>query len=286
MTSTRKIFLFCYEKEEIQNISLPSGIYLVEAWGASGGGANAGRGAFVRGILPLKTRTRLFFNIGGKGTSPTTKGSVIMRGGYNGGGNGGKSVSSVYYSGSSGGGATDVRLSKELNTRILVAAGGGGCPGKSLGGISDKGGYGGDLEGGLGQVFDEFKNMVKPATQTSGYSLGNGQDGRSSKRGANDGAEGNGGAGGGYYGGYSLQEQGLNTRAGGGGGSSYANPLYFIHVEMFSGANNIILPYGGTSIGNPDSGFLRIYSIVLSSSIRISSFNPFSLLICISYQCI
>ena len=99
-------------KEEAQELTLPyKGIYQIEAIGAKGGTADShvvgGNGSHVIGSVELNKHDKLTIYTGGTN-------------GYNGGGSGNSLQGN-------GGGASDVRLNgKELNNRILVAAGGGG----------------------------------------------------------------------------------------------------------------------------------------------------------------
>ncbi len=109
------------------------GWYKIELWGAGGGGATGGKGAYTSGLIYLDANTHLYFYIGKKGGTSAA------------GVNNGGPASGGYYG---GGGETDVRLEsgnsnddRSMKTRIMVAAGGGGAKG------STKGGNGGDLQG-------------------------------------------------------------------------------------------------------------------------------------------
>ena len=82
--------IFSFGEPLTENITLKSGIYLFEAWGATGGGKEGGKGAFVCGTLILQKEQTFQVNIGGKGESPSEKGPVNIPGGFNGGGDGGK----------------------------------------------------------------------------------------------------------------------------------------------------------------------------------------------------
>ena len=256
---------FRYDRDEPQEITLNKGFYLVEAWGASGGGEYGGKGAYVRATLSLHKILTLFAYVGGKGKSPPKPGVALTPGGYNGGGAGGQACSNSYYSGSSGGGATDLRLNHSLDSRLLVAAGGGGSAYSTYSQRFFKGGYGGDDTGGLGEILPACNYTVEPATQTSGNPEGKGQDGRNSSQYYDSGAEGNGGGGGGYFGGLSIQFEGKNTISGGGGGSSFINQTLFTRRQMFAGYKYIFLPNGTQSIGNPDDGYLRITMLSIIS---------------------
>jgi hypothetical protein len=116
------------------------GVYQIEVWGAQGGnnlvGANqstvfsGGKGGYTRGNVYLSAGQQLFVYVGGMPTS------------YVGGYNGGASVKNTEYTsqfGAAGGGASDVRLvsgawdaTASLNSRIIVAGGGGGAGSRGL----------------------------------------------------------------------------------------------------------------------------------------------------------
>ena len=108
----------------VQIFTVPcTGSYNLEAWGASGYTYNnySGYGAYTSGVVNLVKDQKIYVYVGGAGSTAT---SGIIPGGYNGGG------SSAGYSDNnqgSGGGATDFRLDSTVNSRIMVAAGGGGC---------------------------------------------------------------------------------------------------------------------------------------------------------------
>ncbi len=141
-----KIFKYTGRGEEV---TLETGKYQIEAWGASGGGyesdlnsTTGGKGSYVKGIFDITEQTTLYVYVGGKGTEYTDTNE--NNGGYNGGGDS--------YNGYGGGGASDVRLlkgeandTKSLLSRILVAAGGGGSSKGKNGNIYGIGGAGGDM---------------------------------------------------------------------------------------------------------------------------------------------
>ena len=233
-------------KDEAYEIHLVPGKYLLEAYGASGGGEESvyttardptsedclsqtdvekflgntecvkhnsqpGSGGYSRGILTLKHAASLYILTGGQGTYTAGE----HKGGFNGGGS--ACSFSKSFAGS-GGGATDFRLFRNsLYTRILVAGGGGGCDDAYLSELNPRGsndGSGGS--GGLtGQALwnngtyygEEFETNT-----TNGFAFGQGQ--RSSS--CSDGEKA--GAGGGFFGGYSIN----NNSAGASGGSSFA----------------------------------------------------------------
>ena len=198
-----------------QTFSVPStGKYLIELWGAEGGGDYSGKGAYTYGYINLTKGLNLYVFVGSKGGDGTN--DVVGTAGYNGGGSGGNHCSNTVINGHGGGGATDVRLvggnwndTQGLRSRIMVAAGGGG------GYHWDAGGAAGGLTG-----YNTAANKIQVATQTSS-SFGIGQTGGSKSSFDNQGAEGNCGGGGGYYGGGASTQTGSYSNAGGGGGSSF-----------------------------------------------------------------
>ena len=124
----------------VQQYTTPiTGKYKIECWGAKGGndprneGALPGKGAYTSGYINITSGKQLFLYVGGVGNSNYSQANY---GGWNGGGT--SSSNQHLYFPSGGGGATDVRLIKHsgsdgwsgtssLRSRIMVAAGGGGC---------------------------------------------------------------------------------------------------------------------------------------------------------------
>ena len=205
--SLSKILEFGYSGK-CEEVTLPSGTYMIECWGAQGGGTIGGKGAYTRGVLSLDKDETLFLYVGST-TSDST-------GGYNGGG------SKALYG---GGGATDVRLvggdwndSKSLASRIMVAAGGGGA---DL--FGHQGGHGGALVGSNGSGTDigyggtQISGGVKNSSCIDKNTVPNGSFGYGGS--GSWVGESLGQGGGGYYGGSSAGGAGDNGS--GGGGSSY-----------------------------------------------------------------
>lgn len=205
------------------------GSYKVELWGAQGGGAYGGNGAYTTGIIKFIKNKKEYIFVGG---NPTT----TLEYGYNGGG-----ISNSDGRFGSGGGATDIRNIggtwndfNSLKSRIMVAAGGGGgCVNCGVAGTNLSGGIGGTLNGGDGKIAqipadsDEFVSIATGATQTSGGNRGKGT--RTDLSCASNGSFGIGGNGGsccitaggsGYYGGAGSGV--ANSTGGtGSGGSSF-----------------------------------------------------------------
>ena len=156
--------------------------YKIECWGASGGDSPVGgtgipgRGGYVKGLISLSTNIDLYIYVGGKGTNSNT--IVPNSGGWNGGGYG--NTNNHGNAGSGGGGATDIRINQHtendgwsgitsLRSRIIVAAGGGGC--NYISGNAINGGYGGGLVGEDSPYNDGYPadvNNATGATQTQG----------------------------------------------------------------------------------------------------------------------
>ena len=234
-------------------VSIPPGRYKLEAYGASGGTTSSattlrrnngqcdtnqqtvqnfrgntvcnpynspGAGGYISGIIEIKSKTAFYVNIGGKGTffkasvsdsTACNEDKNRPKGGYNGGGD-----ATGHAGGSSGGGgATDIRaLVDDLWHRILVAGGGGGTDDSPYNGDTDDGSGGaGGYPNGQGYFLNGNVVTNKVATQTTGFSFGQGQSAVFTS-GASDMA----GAGGGWFGGYASN----SNSAGAGGGSSFA----------------------------------------------------------------
>ena len=113
-------------------IAPKTGNYYFQAWGAQGGDvpnatspkALGGKGGYAAGSISLTVGQKVYVYVGNAG---------VVGGGatFNGGGSGGRGVAGAA---ASGGGATDFRLVKgkwnnptSLNSRIIVAGGGGGA---------------------------------------------------------------------------------------------------------------------------------------------------------------
>ena len=205
------------------------GTYKIETWGAKGGGTKGGNGAYVKGNIELKQGETIYIYVGGQGDSNGN-------GGYNGGGKAGVQV----VNNDGGGGATDIRLViGNLNSRIMVAAGGGGANGNgsNTDGIGKNGGAGGGINGVKGvSVISTMSGAG--GTQTTGGLAGNTSN-NSDRRAGYQGTFGYGGAGtyskrtpkvsggagggGGYYGGGGSEACASNCGGSAGGGSSYVS---------------------------------------------------------------
>ena len=144
---TGQVFKFnCID--DSQSILLPPGKYKLECYGAAGGSKNPGKGGYTKGVIKLEEQQMLYIYVGGKGISENW--SEAFAGGYNGGGK------SNYNNRGSGGGATDIRLKSgnfnnynSLNTRLIVAGGGGGSYENVRGGDGGRDGEAGRSSNGV-----------------------------------------------------------------------------------------------------------------------------------------
>ena len=273
------------------------GKYKIQLWGAKGGDKNAyqgGAGAYTEGVISLTKDDILYFHVGG-----TVSTSRDWIGGYNGGG-------SVTYNqsgyGSPGGGATDVRLHSgpwyelaSLQSRIMVAAGGGGADNRGEGYGDGHGGYAGGLIGGEGTIENATNGygytLGAGGTQTSGgfsyehpgtvlpgktylsasfgmgilyqesFDIDSGSVLQSSGGGGyyGGGNGGHGGAGGGssFISGYPGCDA-LDKNGNHTGQSNHYSGKVFTNYQMKAGNEEMILPDNTTGIGNDAQGYARI----------------------------
>ena len=226
----------------VQVFTVPiNGWYLIQCWGASGGGARtapsgAGYGGYSSGEVYLQAGMQLYVYVGGTGST--------IYGGFNGGG------TSRDPGGQGGGGATDVRISTSLSDRLIVAGGGGGSD--NINGDGGRGGDGGGLTGGSGTGGTGDGNG---ATQSEGYALGQGGNGTYLDGGA---------GGGGYYGGMGA----THNNGCGGGGSGYISGfpgcsihysgITFRNAQMIMGNRNMPDWNGESMVGVYGNGHARI----------------------------
>ena len=249
-----------------------SGYYKIEAWGAQGGGGP--KGGYVSGYINLTANDTLYIYAGGKGLSSNSSSGT---GGYNGGGS---TEATSGKRGPTGGGATDIRLvsgtwnnATSLNSRIMVAAGGGGYYNTASYGI------GGGLLGvdGADSAYTYYVSVGKAGMQRSGGATPTKDSGASTNgtaggfgTGGKGGASGTGvstgggsGGGGGYYGGSGAS--GLsNGSFGAGGGSSF--------ISGYAGVNAITSASDRTHTNNTKH-YSNKYFIDSTMSSGVSSDN-------------
>ena len=252
------------------SIIVPPGYYRFECWGAQGGTgcvngehvADGGPGAYTSGYIRIISTTTFYCFVGGKGGDGLSIANTKADSGYNGGGYGGADTWDNEGSGG-GGGATDIRTidgdwnnTESLESRIIVAAGGSGSAYHAIGAP------GGDITGywKTGNGIDN--NKISNTTQTQGYSLGKGEDGRPF------GYTPSSGAGGGYYGGFAAngRETGVYLAVSS-SGSSYVSgytgcklndKFIFKKAQIVNGYTNFQDPFGITSKGKIGNGAIVI----------------------------
>lgn len=260
-------------------MTLPKGIYLLEAWGcASGvedetgewqGLSNIGTGGYAKGKLTLSSGTAVFLRAGGIGKNGGKGTSVDY--GYR---------SYIYGSG----GASDIRIGNDtIYNRVLTAGGGG--EGGSFDGDSPTalsyGGGGGGANGLAGGIGSAAKNGSGGTQTAGGANSSDSVSGRSYMAAAfgtggyaygSYGRLGTAGGGGWYGGGGSGY-----TDCGGGGGSGFAfssatassvpagyalgSAYYLTETANKSGhdaGSPITEPDGSSHAGHQGSGYIRI----------------------------
>ena len=204
--------------------------------GAAGGGYDGsintagGNGGYAEGNYAISAN--IFCHVGGGGGSSTANNDAT--GGYNGGGLGPGSDSNSANRNGSGGGATDFRTASgvatdNLNTRIIVAGGGGGTNAWNQGGSNQgagTGGSGGGTNGGNGSSSGQNSNVGGGGGQSGGGSAASGGTGTGQSGGFGFGGAGNRistsdpsgpGGGGGWYGGGAGAAQNESSAGGGSG---------------------------------------------------------------------
>jgi hypothetical protein len=270
----------------VQTITLPRGTYILECWGAEGGGqahphpnGNAGtnvgiggKGGYSAGTITIPKKTTVYVYVGGHGVGGYT--GTLIPGGFNGGGS--AMGSSTSEPGGSGGGASDIRIGTDSYYARVIVAGGGGGGGEDG---SDNGGAGGGLSGTAG-------NVGLGATQTAPGNLGNG-GGVGFGQGANVLFADGGGGGGGWYGGgrgSSNDANGTDMQGAGGGSgwiytqandnagytsSSYTGGTWLLNGTHYltnavttDGTQIFLSPAGVNETGHAGNGYVRITPVI------------------------
>jgi prepilin-type N-terminal cleavage/methylation domain-containing protein len=257
-TTTSPNVSFAYTGSAQTYVIPESGYYKLQVWGASAGDNTnfdtlGGKGSYAEGEKYFDAGATIYIQVGGRGTDvgvADNTGDFLTNGGYNGGGDGAGA-------GPSGGGATDIRMlagswddTASLNSRVIVAGGGGGN---------------------IGYVPSDGVTNYNGRAITSDYiyQLGMGQDGDITRHTAsypNDEP----GAGGGYYGGTNMHGNWGNY---GYGGTSYITGL--LNEKVINGASSMLTPIGSEETGHSGNG----YAIITFMSIQFEDKIPPSLVI-------
>ena len=282
----------CYEFEfrnSPYTLFLRSGVYSFELYGASAGYGSprtphvTGKGGYVKGLIRLYKR-KLYLFIGGKGLDYSI---LPESAGYNGGAPGVTGPDSEPTGGSGGG--TDVRTDKEkIESRIIVAGGGGSTGDWKYGG---KGGDGGGIEGIAGVPSSSSCKAPggEQGTQLTGYKLFQGETG---EEGGSNLGEAGGSGGGGYWGGKRGRTGGNSCSGGGGGGGSSFISGHPSCIAVDKDGNSLGTPFHpsglyftlpvtetGVNEGNGKAIITLLYTIMISCrrSIHSRSFLHFVL---------
>ena len=265
-----------------------TGEYLLEVWGAGGGGQHqagsagvGGLGGYSKGIVTLKKGDTLYVYVGGEGKTCITAGCTAPAG-YNGGGTGYKKYGDAKDPVGSGGGATDIRFvsgewnnSTSLLSRLIVAGGGGG------GGMetNEHGGDGGGLS-----ATRYNSGYGAPGTQTTGWAFGYGYSCSPSTINYVNTTWGGSGGGGGWYGGSNSLGSGWHSAGGGSGfiwNESSKNNVpknysvesrYYIKDSVTLAGNQVVPKHDGTGTmtGTRGNGFAKITLSKLSSPLDVT----------------
>lgn len=240
----------------VQSVTLPSGSYQIQMWGANGGdasGGTGGKGGYSTGTLTVATSTTYYIYVGGKGTTATSS----TPGGWNGGGSC-LGTYSTGFNGGTGGGGTDIRTTQNTTyaDRIIVAGGGGGGNGYST--YTGNGGNAGGVTGSSGGSSRAASYTGGGGSQTAGGTSATGGIASYSMQGGlgiggdykSNATLGGTAGGGGYYGGGSGHWGGAS-----GGGSSYIG-------------TGIV---GGTTIGFGQAGFVPNPDVTGNGSVTITT---------------
>lgn len=226
------------------------GTYILETWGASGGGnkphsnigSEGGAGGYTKGKATLKKGEILNVYVGGQGRLSN---ALLTGGGWNGGGHGGPG-------GYGGGGASDIRKGgTSLDSRILIAGGGGGSDNLHTavyrGADDGSGGHGGGWPSSTNALKEGKEEHGMGASNEYGYAKGIGENASANTD--------TGGGGGGYYGGKSTNY----GNGGGGGGTGWWKSSVVTSASSLRGNQAIPKISGtGTMTGNYGNGAVRI----------------------------
>lgn len=217
-------------------LNLPSGVYQFECYGAQGQNGKVrrgGYGGYTKGIVEIKETTTFFAFVGSQTSGFGTNADS-------------KSIK--------GGGASDIRLTLDLKSRIMVAGGGGGGCSYDNSGIAGR-----DVEagrtagGGLNGQRTTRESDGGCGTQTCGGSghasnnWGGGTPGTFGSSGIANSTD-SGCGGGGYYGGGGAEPTSSYNDGVGGGGSSF--------ISGFNGCNAINENGEHTNQSNHYSGLI------------------------------
>lgn len=226
----------------VQTFVVPAGVTsvavdLVGGRGGSAMGTSGGRGDRVTSSVDVTAGSTLYVHVAGNGSSGG--------GGYNGGGAPGSPVPTIWQTG--GGGATDLRTSADLGSRLVVAGGGGGATGITAGGDA-------------GQAGDNATNDPSSGGGAGTQSAGGAGGTAWAVNPGNVGALGFGGAGGDYG------TPGIRAGGAGGGGGYYGGGGGASGATGGGGGGSSLVPAGGSSAPSDEAPVARItYEVPVES---------------------
>jgi hypothetical protein len=261
-----------------------SGYYELQTWGAGGGYGSTGgaRGGYAVGAIYLNQDQTVYVYVGGRGNYTADNATTrLQSGGWNGGGTATHTTSTNT---GTGGGATDIRTAAasasdptvwndqtSLQSRVIVAGGGGGTAGYWDSALHQPvlAGSGGGINGGAIDVTYTTGNGTNHYQATGGSQTAagcgatTGPDYQTSSCGAFGvgASDDRSGGGGGWYGGGST---GL-TSAGGSGYIGGVRSFGDVTAQTIAGGGttaNIPRPDGGTGFGQQSNGYAQITRIL------------------------
>lgn len=263
----------------VQSVTLKSGTYKLEVWGAQGGvftSSIVNRGGYSVGTIELSKDTQMFVYVGGQPVASGTEAGDVNLGGFNGGGSAIVSDYNVITYAQGGGGGTDIRIGTDsLYARVIVAGGGAGDSGTDS--VAEL--YGGGKNGGGGNdgYFGGTQNGSGTASTSSTIKGGFGVGANAKPSATNYNYVASGGGGGWYGGCSSTIKSDSNSnycfRCGGGSGYVYTSdnasnypsgcllnsPYYLTDAETIGGNSEMTEPDGSYSTeGHVGSGYARI----------------------------
>lgn len=263
----------------VQSVTLKSGTYKLEVWGAQGGvftSSIVNRGGYSVGTIELSKDTQMFVYVGGQPVASGTEAGDVNLGGFNGGGSAIVSDYNVITYAQGGGGGTDIRIGTDsLYARVIVAGGGAGDSGTDS--VAEL--YGGGKNGGGGNdgYFGGTQNGSGTASTSSTIKGGFGVGANAKPSATNYNYVASGGGGGWYGGCSSTIKSDSNSnycfRCGGGSGYVYTSEnasnfptgcllnssYYLTDSETIGGNSDMTEPDGSYSTkGHVGSGYARI----------------------------
>lgn len=240
-----------------QQFDVPAGVTSIHVVLIGGRGGDlsksfpisGGFGASLESDLAVAPGTRLYLEVGGNGAGDFNPPGGA--GGFNGGGDGG--ASTIAWTAAGGGGASDIRtvsrdLATSLDSRLVVAAGGGGAGSGGNGGMAGANGNDGPFFSAGGGAASAISGGTGGSGSPAGEYGSSGKGGAGATLTLGPG----GGGGGGWFGGGGGggDSDTLDGGGGGGGGSSYLGSATNVSETIdTNGIPSITISYSTTDSG-------------------------------------